>query len=195
MYCNHLYKPLKLKNMKNLILTILSVIVLIGGASLTFTKTKEDKLNGTHQVFVNSFKIIESTRIAKQDSYKERKNDSLVEGFQMYTFDFDSNFVVHDFLWSNDDGDINSYQVKSKITNIEVDGEFVYMTIEDNSNYYSDIKEKIFILNMNNNKNYPVLSTFWKNKGKISGAYSIDNNDFNGFIQESNPDMIFNDRR
>ena len=48
---------------------------------------------------------------------------------------------------------------------------------------------------MNNNKNYPVLSTFWKNKGKISGAYSIDNNDFNGFIQESNPDMIFNDLR
>jgi hypothetical protein len=96
---------------------------------------------------------------------------------------------------SDDKGEITSYQVKSKITNIETDGDFVYMTIEDNSKYYSNTKEKIFILNVINNKNYPVLSTFWKNKGKMSGAYSIDNNDFTGLIQESNPDMVFNDHK
>jgi hypothetical protein len=69
------------------------------------------------------------------------------------------------------------------------------MTIEDNSKYYSNTKEKIFILNVINNKNYPVLSTFWKNKSKMSGAYSVDNNDFTGLIQESNPDMVFNDHK
>jgi hypothetical protein len=181
--------------MKNLILTLVSVIVLIGGISLTVFNTKEDNIHGTHQVFVNSFKIIESTQTPSKSSYKDRKNDSLIEGFQMYTFDFDSNIVTHDFLLSDDKGEITSYQVKSKITNIETDGDFFYMTIEDNSKYYSNTKEKIFILNVINNKNYPVLSTFWKNKSKMSGAYSVDNNDFTGLIQESNPDMVFNDHK
>ena len=181
--------------MKKIILALVAVIVVFGAISFTFFNTKEDKLNGTFQVFVNSFKKIESTSTPSMLSYKDRKNDSLIEGFQMYTFDFDSNFVIHDFLLSNEKGEITSHQVKSHITKIETDGNMAYIVLDDKSKYYSDTKEKIFILNLNRNKRYPILSAFWKNNGKTSGAYSIDNNDFNGLYHESNPEFIFNDEK
>jgi hypothetical protein len=55
------------------------------------------------------------------------------------------------------------------------------------------VKEKIFIVNLNSDSNYPMLSVFWSNKDRMSGAYSIDNNDFDGLIGEPDPDKEFND--
>ena len=179
--------------MKNLVLGLVAIASLVFGLSFTVQKGKEDKLSGNFQVFVNSFKMIESTPVASESSFEDRKNDSLIEGFQMYTFNFDENYVQHHYLLSDENGVVDSYDTKSKITNIETDGNFAYLTVQDESLYYSGVKEKIFIVNLNSDSNYPMLSVFWSNKDRMSGAYSIDNNDFDGLIGEPDPDKEFND--
>jgi hypothetical protein len=179
--------------MKNLVLGLVAIASLVFGLSFTVQKGKEDKLSGNFQVFVNSFKMIESTPVASEASFEDRKNDSLIEGFQMYTFNFDENYVQHHYLLSDENGVVDSYDTKSKITNIETDGNFAYLTVQDESLYYSGVKEKIFIVNLNSDPNYPMLSVFWTNKDRMSGAYSIDNNDFDGLIGDPDPDKEFND--
>jgi hypothetical protein len=181
--------------MKNLVLGLVSVASLVFGLSFTVQKGKEDKLSGEFQVFVNSFKMIESTPVASESSFEDRKNDSLIECFQIYTFDFDSNFVQHHFLLTDVNGETDSYDTKSKITNIETDGNFAYLTVEDESLCYSKDKEKIFVLNLNNDSNYPMLSIFWKNGTRLSGTYSIDNNTLDGLTGNLDPDKVFNDQK
>jgi hypothetical protein len=181
--------------MKNSILSFVIILSLVFGFSFTYQKQKEDKLNGTLQVFVNSFKMIESTPVASEYSFQDRKNDSLIECFQIYTFDFDSNFVQHHFLLTDVNGETDSYDTKSKITNIETDGNFAYLTVEDKSLCYSKDKEKIFVLNLNNDSNCPMLSIFWKNGTRFSGTYSIDNNTLSGLMGNLDPDMVFNDQK
>ena len=179
--------------MKNPILNLALGAALITSFSFTYKKEKEDKLDGTFQVFVNSFKEIEATPIACETAFKDRKNDKLIEGFQMYTFDFDNNYVDHHYLLSDENGVVDSYDVRSKITHIETDGNFAYLTIDDKSNYYSTVKEKYLVLNLTDNPKYPKLSAFWKNKNHLSGTYSIDNNTLEGLIGTSDPGLIFED--
>jgi hypothetical protein len=179
--------------MKNPILNLVLGAALITSYSFTYIKEKEDRINGTFQVFVNSFKEIEATPIASENAFKDRKNDKLFEGFQMYTFDFDNNYVDQHYLLSDANGVIDSYDVRSKITHIETDGNFAYLTIEDKSNYYSTVKEKYFVLNLNSDPKYPMLSAFWKNQNQLKGTYSIDHNTLSGLIGSPDPGMIFND--
>ena len=108
--------------MKNLILSFVIISSLVFGFSFTYQRQKEDKLNGTFQVFVNSFNMIESTPVASEYSFQDRKNDSLIECFQMYTFDFDSNFVQHHFLLADVNGETDSYDtIKAEIIKYELD--------------------------------------------------------------------------
>ena len=179
--------------MKKLILAPLVFFTVVFGLSFTKQKEKEDKLNGGMQIFVNSYKTIESTPVASESSFEDRKSDSLVEGFQMYTFDFDNNTVEHNFVLSDSNGVLDVYNIKSKITSIETDGRFAYLTVEDESLYYSDIKEKIFVVNLNYDENYPMLSVFWKNNESFKGTYSCDNNTFDGLVGESNLYNVFHE--
>ena len=179
--------------MKNLVLGLVAITSLVFGLSFTFQKGKEDKLSGNFQVFVNSFKNIESTPVASESSYEDGKSDSLTEGFQMYTFDFDDNTVEHNFVLADSNGVLDVYNIKSNITNIETDGNFAYLTVQDESLYYSGVKEKIFIVNLNSDPNYPMLSVFWKKGDRLTGTYSIDNNSFEGLHGEKDPDKEFND--
>lgn len=94
----------------------------------------------------------------------------------MYTFDFDNNYVDHHYLLSDENGVVDYYDIRSKITHIETDDNFAFLTIEDKSNYYSTVKEKYFVLNLYKDPIYPTLSAFWKNNKQLSGTYSIDNN-------------------
>lgn len=179
--------------MKNPVLFLVLGTAMISGLSFTNEKKKEDQLGGTFQVFVNIFKEIEATPVASENAFKDRKNDKLYEGFQMYTFDFDDNYVDHHYLLQDKNGVIDSYDVRSKITNIETDGNFAYLTIQDKSNYYSTVKEKYLVLNLSNNPKYPMLSAFWKNKNQLSGTYSIDNNTILGLATTLDANMIFKD--
>lgn len=179
--------------MKNPVLFLVLGTAMISGLSFTNEKEKEDQLGGTFQVFVNSFKEIEATPVASENAFKDRKNEKLYEGFQMYTFDFDDNYVDHHYLLQDKNGVIDSYDVRSKITNIETDGNFAYLTIQDKSNYYSTVKEKYLVLNLSNNPKYPKLSAFWKNKNQLSGTYSIDNNTILGLATTLDANMIFKD--
>lgn len=117
------------------------IISYITSFSFTYIKKKEDKLNGTFQVFINSFRAIEAASIACETAFKDRKNDQLIEGFQMYTFDFDNIYVDHHYLLSDDNGVVDSYDARSKNTHIETDVNFAYLTIEDKSNYNSTVKK------------------------------------------------------
>lgn len=178
--------------MKKLIFGLL-VFTAIFGLAFTFMNTKEDNLNGNFQVFVNSFKVVNSTEMSP-NSFKDRVSDSIYEGFQLYTFDFDSNIITHDYLLKGKGDEVIDVQKKSKIKNIESDGEFAYLTIEDKSHVYSKTNEKYVILNLNSNPKYPMITVFWKNKNKMSSTYSIDTNPFDGlFTQGPDPSKIFND--
>ena len=188
-----IHKPLKNKKMKKLILGLLVLSSLVFGFSFTKQKEKEDKLSGSLQIFVNSYKTIESTPVASQSSFEDRKSDSIVEGFQMYTFDFNDNTVEHNFVLADTNGVLDVYNIKSKITSIETDGSFAYLTVDDESLYYSDIKEKIFVVNLNSDQNYPVLSVFWKNGKSLKGTYSSDNNTFDGLVGKPDSNKVFND--
>ncbi len=179
--------------MKNPVLFLVLGTAMISGLSFSNEKEKEDKLDGTFQVFVNSFKEIEATPIACENAFKDRKNNQLIEGFQMYTFDFDNNYVDHHYLLSDENGVVDSYDARSEITHIEADGNFAYLTIKDKSNYYSAIKEKYLVLNLTNNPKYPMLSAFWKNNNQLSGTYSIDNQTILGLAGTPDPNMIFED--
>jgi hypothetical protein len=178
--------------MKSLILSLVLIASFVFGFSFVNEKEKEDKLSGYYQVFVNSFQTIDSTNFANESSFKDRTKDSLVEGFQMYTFDFESNYVEHHFLLKDEEGVVDSYDAKSKITRIETDGNFAYLTVKDESSYYSNVKEKIFVVNLNENPNFPMLSVFWKNGNHLTGTYSVDNNDLYGLFGESDPKKVFN---
>jgi len=90
-------------------------------------------------------------------------------------------------------GVLDVYNIKSKITSIETDGSFAYLTVDDESLYYSDIKEKIFVVNLNSDQNYPVLSVFWKNGKSLKGTYSSDNNTFDGLVGKPDSNKVFND--
>ena len=179
--------------MKKLILGLLVLSSLVFGFSFTKQKEKEDKLSGSLQIFVNSYKTIESTSVASQSSFEDRKSDSIVEGFQMYTFDFNDNTVEHNFVLADTNGVLDVYNIKSKITSIETDGSFAYLTVDDESLYYSDIKEKIFVVNLNSDQNYPMLSVFWKNGKSLKGTYSSDNNTFDGLVGKPDSNKVFND--
>lgn len=181
--------------MKSLILSFVVVLSFVFGFSFVTEKEKEDKLSGEFQVFVNSFKVIESTPVASEESFRDRKNDSLIEGFQIYTFDFDSNFVKQHYLLKDENGNVDSYDSKSKITNIEVspDGNFAYLTVQDESLYYSKVKEKMIVFNLYGDPNFPIVSVFWVNGNRMTGTYSVDNNTFDGLMGESDSDKIFYD--
>lgn len=179
--------------MKNPVLFLVLGTAMISSLSFTYKKEKVDTLDGTFQVFVNSFKEIEATPDASENAFKDRKNDKLIEGFQLYTFDFDNNYVDHHYLLRDENGVVDSYDVRSKITHIETDGNFAYVTIEDKSNYYSTVKEKYLVLNLYKDPKYPTLSAFWKNKNQLSGTYSIDNNTILGLATTLDANMIFND--
>ena len=55
--------------MKKLILAPLVLCTVVFGLSFTKQKEKEDKLNGGMQIFVNSYKTIESTPVASESSF------------------------------------------------------------------------------------------------------------------------------
>ena len=163
--------------MKKVIASVLVIVSVVLGLAFTFMGEKEDKLSGNFQVFVNSFKLVESTEMSP-NSFKDRNGDSLYEGFQLYTFDFDSNIVTHEYLLKGEGDQITDVEKKSKIKTIESDGEFAYLTIEDKSYVYSN----------------PMVTVFWKNKNTMSATYSIDTNPFDGlFTQGPDPSRIFND--
>jgi uncharacterized protein YxeA len=179
--------------MKKVIASVLVIVSVVLGLAFTFMSEKEDKLSGNFQVFVNSFKLVESTEMSP-NSFKDRTGDSLYEGFQLYTFDFDSNIVTHEYLLKGEGDQITDVENKSKIKTIESDGEFAYLTIEDKSYVYSKTNEKYVILNLNSNPKYPMVTVFWKNKNTMSSTYSIDTNPFDGlFTQGPDPSRIFND--
>jgi hypothetical protein len=179
--------------MKKVIASVLVIVSVVFGLAFTFMGQKEDKLSGNFQVFVNSFKLVESTEMSP-DAFKDRTGDSLYEGFQLYTFDFDSNIVTHDYLLKGEGDNITDVQKKSKIKSIESDDEFAYLTIEDKSHVYSKTNVKYVILNLKSNPEYPMVTVFWKNKNTMSATYSIDTNPFDGlFTQGPDPSKIFND--
>jgi hypothetical protein len=181
--------------MKSILLALVAFVPLFFCTSFRkFQEADTNQLSGDFQCFVNSFKNIDAVPLAEKDAFKLSKENKIIEGFQMYTFHFDDKTIEHNYVLSDASGNLDVFNKFSKITGIITSDGFAYVTVNDESKYYSKTRKKIFIVNLNNNPDYPMLSVFWKHNGKISGAYSIDNNTFDGLINGNDTGSVFKDQ-
>ncbi|NBU92547.1 MAG: hypothetical protein EBR54_05665 [Flavobacteriia bacterium] len=179
--------------MKTIVLALVAAVPLLFCASFRKDHTTKIQLSGDLQYFVNSFKYIESVPLAEKGAFKLGKQNKINEGFQMYTFHFDDKTVEHNYVLSDASGNLDVFNKISKITQIINSDGFAYITVNDESKYYSNTHKKIFIVNLYGNPDYPMISVFWKHHGKMSGAYSIDNNSFEGLIHGNDSGAVFKD--
>lgn len=179
--------------MKFKFLAALAILALVFCTSFRNNHVKQNQPKGDLQIFVNSFKPIGNITSAEKEAFKQGKNNKIVEGFQMYTFHFDDKTVEHNYVLSDASGNLDVFNKISKITQIINSDGFAYITVNDESKYYSNTHKKIFIVNLYGNPDYPMISVFWKHHGKMSGAYSIDNNSFEGLIHGNDSGAVFKD--
>jgi len=177
-------------------LLVCSSILILTSFSFYYVHQDQEKvipLSGREQVFVMSFKKIENAPTTfSTNSFKFKSKDSITEGFQMLTFDFNTNKLTHDFLHETKKGDIVTEQFLLDISVVKNDGEFALYKIKDKTGYYNDIEEKYVIINLNDNENYPKLQFLWREGGKINGAYSVDTRDFLQQFQDSQENIFKN---
>lgn len=184
-----------MKKILKITLLVFSSILVLTSFTFYYVHKDQDKvipLSGSEQVFVMSFKKISNAPSAMPtNSFKFKSKDSITEGFQMLTFDFNTNKLTHDFLHKTKKGEIVTEQFLLDISVVKNDGDFALYKINDKTGYYNDIEEKYVIINVNDNENYPKLQFLWKEDGKINGAYSVDTRDFLQQFQDKQ-ENIFN---
>lgn len=158
-----------------------------------FTKPKSEPLTGVKQIFVNSTKDIEYTESPLSIfSFDNKVNDSLKEGFQMYTFNFDKNILEHHFYdYANPDSIVGkTYNLDIKM--IKSNGYFAMFEVTDKSGYYNNIENKTMIINLKDNPKYPKLQIIWKDGDEYKGVYSVDTRGFNELFHDSETSIFEN---
>jgi hypothetical protein len=164
------------------------------GFVLNNKEYKIEPVHGEKQIFVHSYReiLLTSNRFSPY-SFKMKKNNEIIEGFQMYTFRFDENKVEHNYLYYRNEKTMDTIMDKTltyKLTLLKNDGAFAVYKFIDQSNYYSNQKNKYFIINLKDNPNFPALQVLWKNGNKWGGAYSVDQRDFNQLFNDSNTNIF-----
>ena len=147
---------------------------------------KPKTLQGTKQIFVNSTKQIEYTESPMSVfAFNNKVNDSITEGFQMYTFNFDKNTLGHHYYDFDENDSIIDLTYTLDIKVVKNDGYFAIINVIDKTNYYNDINDKVMIVNLKDNPRYPKLQIVWKDGDSYSGVYSVDTRDFNELFTDS----------
>ena len=157
---------------------------------------KENKtLGGNKQIFVNSYKEVKCTESSISVlSFKNKVSDSTVSSFQIYTFKFDESIVLYDHYVYYDPIKEDSVFIRSDTLNfklIRCDENFAVIDVNDKSNHHNNITDKVMIINLNDNPNYPQLQILWKIKNGYEGVYSIDTRPFEEMFGDSQT-SIFN---
>jgi hypothetical protein len=182
--------------MKKLLITACSFVALFSLYSFLTdinNSFKVQAVTGSKQIFVNSYRGIDnaSGKLSPY-SFRKRTNDSIFEGFQMFSFDFDKGVVLYDYLENVNDS-IVSKDCELKIELVKSDGHFAVFKFNDPTKLISPINEKFFIVNLEDNLKFPMLQVLWNENDKWIGTYSIDNRDFNELFNDSQ-NHIFRDR-
>ena len=156
-----------------------------------FTGPKSQPLGGTKQIFVNSTKQIDYTESPTSvGSFKNKVSDSITEGFQMYTFDFDKNVLSHHFYDYDENDSVVDKTYILDIKMIKSNTDFAMFSVTDKTGYYNDITEKVMIINLKDNPNYPKLQIIWKDGDEYKGVYSVDTRDFNEMFNDNNTSIF-----
>jgi hypothetical protein len=182
--------------MKNLIKVLAVTLVSIFTMSFLINgNLKNDEIKvkptGTKQVFMNTGKFIKSNKNElSPNCFKSKLNDSLHEGFRMYTFDFDNKNISLTYLTEEDNGKIKRNEVVFKFDLVNADADFALLKIQDTTNYYNKVKEKFFIINLKDNPNYPILQNVWLDNGVTNGIYSVDTRDFVEMVNDTKENIF-----
>ena len=120
MYCNHLYKPLKLKNMKNLILTsifIISTLFSIAQEKISFATFNFKIMDVTKNPKVNLETIYKVGPSGKIDHW---------DGFNHYEVDLKKMVLIHSYV-----GEETGNGEKNKILNFKKTKDFYSFDAKD----------------------------------------------------------------
>jgi hypothetical protein len=180
-----------MKTMFKSILVILSVVLLssfVGKSILTTPKSEPPK--GHKQIFVNSTKEIHSVDTPLSiNCFKNKLNDSVTEGFQMYTFDFEKNVLNYEFYISTEDS-MYCKTFKLNIEFIKAKDGFAFYKMIDKTGFYNDVVEKTLVINLDDNKDYPQLQIIWEDGNKYDGVYSVDTREFGELFYDSDVNIF-----
>ena len=168
-------------------------IVLISILTMSFIfinnlKTKDPivKPTGTKQVFVMSNKKINgfnSKDLTK--AFKHKKSDIADSTFELYNFDFENNTVIFTHMV-----EVNAKDDTLKLNLMKSDGKFAIYSFKDSIRYFNGIEDKLMVLNLNDDPNYPIIQILYKVKDKYHGLYSVDTRDLAEFLNHEETDIF-----
>lgn len=178
------------------LILLVSLTTLMSSFFIKNAYNKENKtLGGKKQIFVNSYKEVQCTESSISVlSFKNKVSDSIISSFQIYTFKFDESIILHDHEVYYDPVKKDSVFIRSDTLNFKIlrfDENFAVIDVNDKSNHHNNITDKVMIINLNDNPNYPQLQILWKIKNGYEGVYSVDTRPFEEMFWDSQK-SIFN---
>lgn len=177
-----------MKNMvKFLALTLTSLFTM---SFLLISNYKPEDKNiqptGTKQVFVMSNKKINgfnSKDLTK--AFKHKRSDIADSTFELYNFDFENNTVIFTHMT-----EVNAKDDTLKLNLMKSDGKFAIYSFKDSIRYFNGIEDKLMVLNLNDDPNYPIIQILYKVKDKYHGIYSVDTRDLSEWLNNEDVDIF-----
>jgi hypothetical protein len=185
-----------MKKLPKFILLFFLLTLLSSFLTKNYFNVEPPSLGGIKQIFVNSYKQIKSSdSLISVLSFKNKVNDSTLSSFQIFTFKFEESIVLYDHYVYYDTIKKDSVFIRSDTLNFKIlrlDENFVVINVNDKYKHYNNITDKVMIINLNDNPNYPQLQIVWKIKNGYEGDYSVDTRPFEEMFADSQT-SIFNE--